>query len=99
MRRIISAMGGAAVLAALVAGIRRRSREAAPARPLLISESVVIERPQEEVFAYVTDHENLPEWTEVIREVRKETEGPPREGDRYTVDIGFLAAGLSSPSR
>ncbi len=90
MRHIILAMGGAAVLAALVAGIRRRSKEAAPARPLLVSESVVIERPPEEVFAYVTDSQNLPEWGEVIREVRKESEGPPREGERYTVDIGFL---------
>jgi hypothetical protein len=62
MKRIILAMGGAAVLAALDAGIRRRSREAAPPKPLLVSESVVIERPPEEVFAYVTDPPNLPEW-------------------------------------
>ena len=92
MRRIILAVGGAALLAALVAGIRRRSREPAPARPPLVSESVVIERPPEEVFAYVTDPQNLPEWAEVIREVRRETEGPPKAGERYTValDIGFL---------
>jgi hypothetical protein len=37
--------------------------------------------------------QNIPEWVEVIREVRKETEGPLREGERFTValDIGFLS--------
>jgi uncharacterized protein YndB with AHSA1/START domain len=92
MRRIILAIVGAALLAAVVAGIRRRSREAAPTRPPLVSESVVIERPPDEVFAYVTEPQNIPEWVEVIREVRKETEGPPREGEHFTVaiDIGFL---------
>ena len=92
MRRIILAVGGAALLAALVAGIRRRSREPAPARPPLVSESVVIERPPEEVFAYVTDPQNIPEWVEAIREVHRETEGPPKEGERFTValDTGLL---------
>ncbi len=92
MRRIILVMGGAAALAAVVVGIRRRFREEGPARPPLVSESVVIERPQEEVFAYVTDPHNLPERAEVIREVRRETHGPPKEGERYTValDVGFL---------
>jgi uncharacterized membrane protein len=90
MRRIILTVGGAALLAALVAAIRRRSREGVPTRPLLVSESVVIERPQGEVFAYVSDSNNLPEWSEVIRGVRKEAQGPPKEGDRFTVDVGFL---------
>ncbi len=87
MRRIILALGGAAVLAAVVAGIRRCSTEAALARPLLVSESVMIERPPEEVFAYVTEPQNIPEWVELIRAVRTETEGPPREGERFTVAV------------
>jgi uncharacterized membrane protein len=91
MRRIVLVMGGAALLAAVVAGIRRaRSREAAPAIPLMVSESVSIERPQQEVFDYVSDPNNLPEWSEIIREVRKETDGPPEEGERYTASVGFL---------
>ncbi len=56
----------------------------------MVSESVIIERPPEDVFAYVTDPQNLPEWGNVIREVRKETEGSPRVGKRYTVDAAFL---------
>ncbi len=90
MRRIILALGGVAVLAAVTAALRRRSGGAAPPTPILVSESVVIERPREEVFAYLTDLQNFPEWGEVIRELRKETEGPPRVGERYTVDIAFL---------
>jgi len=90
MRRIILAIGGAAVLAAVVAGIRRRSRGAVLARPVLLSESVVIGQPPEEVFAYVSDAEYLPEWTETTRKVRKEAEGPPRVGEQHTVIIGFL---------
>lgn len=93
MRRTILAMGGAAVLAAIVAGIKRtHSRGSTPARSPLVSESVAIERPPEEVFAYVTDPQNIPEWVEAIREVHRETEGPPKEGERFTValDTGLL---------
>jgi uncharacterized protein YndB with AHSA1/START domain len=90
MKRIILALGGAAVLAAVVVGIRRRTKPAAPARPLLLSENVTIERPPEEVFAYVSDPENLPEWSGIMREVRKEAEGPPKQGDHYTAVVKFL---------
>ena len=63
MRRIVLVIGGAALLATLVAAIRRLlSRESALARPLTASDSVVIERPPEEVFAYASDLQNLPEW-------------------------------------
>jgi hypothetical protein len=37
MRRIVLAIGGSAVLAPVVADIRRRSTGAAPAKPLLLS--------------------------------------------------------------
>ncbi len=90
LRRIILALGGAAVLAALVVSIRRRSRREAPTRPLRLSESIVIRRSPEEVFAYVSDPKNLPQWSAMIREVRKEAEGPPKVGDRFTVAVGFL---------
>jgi len=95
MRRIILAVGAAALLAALVATIRRAlSREGALARPLTASDSVLIERPQEEVFAYVSDLENLPEWGALSGEMRKETQGPPEVGARYTADLTFLGRRL-----
>src|SRR5215207_4531137 len=96
MRRIVLVMGGAALLAALVATIRRvLSREGAPPRPLTASGSVVIERPPEEVFAYVSDLRNVPEWGALSGEMRKETEGPPEVGARYTADLTFLGRRLA----
>ena len=95
MRRIVLVMGGAALLAALVAAIRRAlSREGALARPLRASDSVVIDRPPQEVFAYVSDLQNLPEWGALSGEMRKETEGPPEVGARYTADLTFLGRRL-----
>ena len=98
MRRIVLVIGGAAFLAALVATIRRvLSREGAPARPLTASDSVVIERPPEEVFTYVSDLRNIPEWGALSGEMRKETEGPPEVGARYTADLTFLGRRLVIP--
>jgi uncharacterized membrane protein len=95
MRRIVLVMSAAALLAALVAAIRRAlSRESALTRPLRASDSVVIERPPQEVFAYVSDLKNLPEWGALSGEMRKETEGPPEVGARYTADLTFLGRRL-----
>jgi uncharacterized protein YndB with AHSA1/START domain len=41
-----------------------------------------IERPVEEVFAYVTDPEKLPEWQPTTLAVTKETDGPMGKGTR-----------------
>ena len=98
MRRIVLVMGTAALLVALVATIRRvLSREGALARPLTASDSVVIERPPEEVFAYVSDLQNLPEWGALSGEMRKETEGPPEVDARYTADLTFWGRRLVIP--
>ena len=98
MRRIVLVMGGAALLAALLAAIRRAlSRGSALARPLTASDSVVIERPPEEVFAYVSDLQNIPEWGALSGEMRKETEGPPEVGARYTADLTFVGRRLVIP--
>ena len=98
MRRIILVMGGAALLAALVAATRRAlSRDGALARPLTASDSVVIERPPEEIFAYVSDLRNIPEWGALSGEMRKETEGPPEVGARYSAEITFLGRRLVIP--
>jgi ligand-binding SRPBCC domain-containing protein len=63
-----------------------------------IEESVVINRPPEEVFDYVANRENLPEWSAPIQEVRKETQGPlMEEGARYTTVAKFLGRRFETP--
>ena len=56
-----------------------------------VEESVVINRPLEEVFDYVADRENLPEWSSPVQEVRSETQGPlDEEGTRFTTVAKYL---------
>jgi ligand-binding SRPBCC domain-containing protein len=63
-----------------------------------VEESVVINRPPEEVFDYVANRENLPEWSAPIQEVRKETQGPLlEEGARYTTVAKFLGRRFETP--
>jgi uncharacterized protein YndB with AHSA1/START domain len=62
-----------------------------------IEESVEINRPLEEVFDYVANHENLPEWSGIVLEVQKETEGQLQEGDRFTVVAKFLGRRFETP--
>jgi uncharacterized membrane protein len=47
-------------------------------------QEIVIERPPGEVFAYLSDLANLPEWQSSIAEVRRQDGGPLREGARFT---------------
>lgn len=44
------------------------------------SDSITIDRPVEEVFAFVTDVTNDPSWHTDVLEARKTTEGPPGVG-------------------
>ena len=60
-------------------------------------ESVEIDRPPEEVFSYVANPENLPEWTNMVLEVRKDAEGQPQEGDRFSVVAKFLGRRFETP--
>ncbi len=62
-----------------------------------IEESLEINRPLEEVFSYVADPENLPEWSNLVLEVRKETEGPLQEGARFTTVAKFLGRRFETP--
>jgi uncharacterized membrane protein len=50
-----------------------------------ISDSVVIARPVDVVFAFVADHENLPAWTVGVKQSQRLTAGPPAAGARYRV--------------
>jgi uncharacterized membrane protein len=60
-------------------------------------ESVEIDRPPEEVFSYVSNPENLPEWSNLVLEVRKDTEGQLQEGDRFSVTAKFLGRRFETP--
>ena len=60
-------------------------------------ESVEIDRPLEEVFSYVANPENLPEWSNLVLEVRKDAEGQLQEGDRFSVVAKFLGRRFETP--
>jgi ligand-binding SRPBCC domain-containing protein len=63
-----------------------------------VEESVVINRPPEEVFDYVANRENLPEWSSPIQEVKKETQGSlVEEGARFTTVAKFLGRTFETP--
>ena len=63
--------------------------------------SVEIARPVEQVFDYVTDLENLPEWTGPVVEVRDVQKATPeqrlRAGDRFTAVAKFLGRRFETP--
>jgi uncharacterized protein YndB with AHSA1/START domain len=52
--------------------------------------SVIIRRPVEEVFAYVTDLTHSAEWQAGLLEVRKLTDGPVGVGTRYAFVRQFM---------
>lgn len=56
-----------------------------------VEETVEIDRPVNEVFAYVADPENLATWTGIVLEVRKDG------GDRFTVVQKFLGRRFETP--
>ena len=52
--------------------------------------TVVVNRPVEEVFAYLTDPEKLSEWQTMVQEARQESPGPMTEGTKITDVRKFL---------
>jgi uncharacterized membrane protein len=62
-----------------------------------LEESVEIDRPLEEVFEYVSDVGNYPEWMAHVLEVRKGTPGPPQQGDSFMVAIKSLGRRFETP--
>ena len=57
---------------------------------------VVVERPVSEVFAYITDVSNLPEWQAGVLETRAEGDAPLRVGSRFTERRRFLGRHIES---
>lgn len=49
--------------------------------------TVVIDRPIEEVFAFLADGENDPKFSPRVLEIRKTTEGPPGVGTVYASTV------------
>ena len=46
----------------------------------------MIERPIEEVFAYVSDPGNFPDWNSAVQVVRPTSPGPSHVGSTYSMD-------------
>ena len=53
-------------------------------------QTVVIDRPIEEVFAYVTDQTNTPYWQAGLVEVQRTTAGPIGVGTKHTFVRNFM---------
>jgi uncharacterized protein YndB with AHSA1/START domain len=51
--------------------------------PVRVTASAQVERPIEEVFAFVADFENSPRWQSMVRESQKLSEGPIGRGARF----------------
>ena len=62
-----------------------------------IEDSIEINRPLQEVFNYVSDVGNYPEWMADALEVRKDTAGPPQQGDRFTLAIKSVGRLFETP--
>jgi uncharacterized protein YndB with AHSA1/START domain len=58
--------------------------------------SLEIERPIDEVFAYVADPANLPEWQSSAIEARMETAAPMAAGTRFVEVRKFLGRQIKS---
>lgn len=64
-----------------------------------VEDSIVINRPIEEVFAYVSDLTNAPEWQTGLIEVRKTTAEPIGMGAQFTFVRKFLGRKLEASNR
>ena len=55
-----------------------------------VDESIIIQRAVEEVFAFVADQRNAPEWQAGLLEVRRTDEGPLGVGATHAVVRKFM---------
>jgi uncharacterized membrane protein len=62
-----------------------------------VEESIEINRPLKEVFNYVSNVGNYPQWMAHALEVRKDTEGPPQQNDRFIVAIKSVGRRFETP--
>jgi uncharacterized membrane protein len=77
---------------------RRGRRAKEESDKMRIEESVEINKPLQEVFDYAANPENLPEWSGLVLEVHKETQGHLMEvGAQYTTVAKFLGRRFETP--
>jgi uncharacterized protein YndB with AHSA1/START domain len=55
-----------------------------------VEASIIIQRPIEEVFAFVADQTHAPQWQHDLLEVRRTTDGPVGVGTKHTAVRKFL---------
>jgi hypothetical protein len=61
-----------------------------------VEASVIIQRPSEEVFAYLANFENNPKWQSGMQEATFTSEGPLRVGSTYAQVAKFLGRRIES---
>ena len=71
-----------------------RHQLAHTARPVQVEGSILIRRPIEEVFAYLTTPENYPQWNFLIKEAYPLQEGPTSVGTTWGVRASLLGRRL-----
>jgi uncharacterized membrane protein len=64
-----------------------------------VERSIIINRPIDEVFTYVSDLRHSAVWQPGLEEVRKKTEGPLRVGTEFTFVRKFLGKRLESSNK
>jgi uncharacterized membrane protein len=60
--------------------------------------NIVINRPVEEVFAFLSNNENFPKWASGIVEVKKTSEGPIGMGTTWRTVSAFLGQRIKTES-
>ncbi len=61
-----------------------------------VETSIAIDRPAEDVFAFVSDHTNAPRWQRGLLEVRRANDGPIGVGTRHTFVRTFMGRRLEA---
>jgi uncharacterized membrane protein len=64
--------------------------------PMSVDVAVTIQRPVKEVFGYITNFENNPQWQSGMQACKFTTEPPLRVGSRYKQIAGFLGRRIES---
>jgi uncharacterized membrane protein len=58
-----------------------------------VEDSIVINRPIGEVFAFVADQTNAPRWQNGLEQVRRTTDGPPGWAPNMLSSASFWGGG------
>jgi dehydrogenase/reductase SDR family protein 12 len=56
-------------------------------RPLILDESIEVNRPLNETFAYVSEFSRIQEWDPAVARAKKLSQGAPGVGSKYRIDM------------